>query len=162
MPIYEFYCSPCRTLFSFFSSTVRPDAAPDCPRCRRGPLERRPSGFAMLSGTKEEETDGMGDLDDERMMQAFSSMASEIEGAEDTDDPRQMARLMRRFGEASGLELGAELEAMVERLEAGEDPDEVEKAFEHLDDADLDALFQVKRLKARAARPRIDPELYFL
>jgi len=35
MPIYEFYCEDCNTLFNFFSRTVNTDKQPPCPRCRK-------------------------------------------------------------------------------------------------------------------------------
>ena len=43
MPIYEFYCPDCHTVFSFFSSAVDTAASPACPRCSRPGLGRRPS-----------------------------------------------------------------------------------------------------------------------
>ena len=47
----------------------------------------------------------------------------ELQNLENNEDPRQMAALFRRFGEASGLEIGPRMEELMSRLEAGEDPD---------------------------------------
>ena len=43
-------------------------------------------------------------------------------GSIDENDPRQMARIMRQMGEESGEGLEPEMESMLSRLEAGEDP----------------------------------------
>ncbi|MCZ6508090.1 MAG: zinc ribbon domain-containing protein [Acidobacteria bacterium] len=164
MPIYEFYCSACHTLLNFFSATVDTDRRPDCPRCEATELERRPARFATLSGSAEEANASLEGLDDARMEQAMAAMAGELEATGEDEDPRQMARLMRRFGEASGLEMSEQMESFVSRLEAGEDPDHVEQELEGLgDDAGMEDLFRLKRGQAghRARPPRLDDELYF-
>ncbi len=166
MPVYEFYCSACNTLFSFFSSRIDTTARPACPRCARPELERRPARFSTLKHTGDDEPDPLDELDETRMAGAMESLADELAGAEDEEDPRQLGRLMRRFGAASGLSLGPRMEEMVRRLEAGEDPDDVEE--EMGDDLGeegegLDELFQFKKAVARRRRrPRVDQTLYFM
>ncbi len=166
MPIYEFYCRPCHTLFSFFTSRIDTGARPPCPRCGAAELERRPARFATLRHAGEEEPDPLGDLDEQRMAGVMESLADELAGAEDEEDPRQLARLMRRFGEASGLALGPRMEEMIRRLEAGEDPDALEDEMGDdfgEDDEGLEDFFQLKRAAAhRRRRPRVDENLYFL
>ena len=46
MPIYEFYCPGCNTLFNFFSRRVNIGSRPDCPKCRKPGLQRQVSLFA--------------------------------------------------------------------------------------------------------------------
>lgn len=175
MPIYEFYCPDCHTVFSFFSSSIDTSARPSCPRCGRPELERRPSRFAALRGgakDKDEADEGspFGDLDDERMERAMASMAGEMAGLGEGDgaeDPRALARMLRKFGDATGLAAGPRMEDMLRRLEAGEDPDELESEMgggeEGGDDDDLSEFFQVRKTaKARQRRPRVDDTLYFL
>ncbi len=169
MPIYEFYCPDCHTVFSFFSAAVDTAASPACPRCQRPRLGRKPSSFAMLRKTAErggEEPGELPDLDDEKMAGAMeAALAGMPEGAE--EDPRQMARLLRQFGAAAGMELGPRMEEMVARLEAGEDPEALES---ELDDGEADDgegsladFFQARRAsRARRTKPRVDRELYFL
>ncbi len=53
MPIYEFYCEKCNTVFNFFSRSVNTAKVPACPKCRR-PLTRQMSLFAKVSRGKEE------------------------------------------------------------------------------------------------------------
>lgn len=43
------------------------------------------------------------------------------------DDPRQMARFMRKFQEATGMNLGPTFDETMGRLEAGEDPEALEE-----------------------------------
>ena len=126
MPIYEFYCADCHTLFNFFSSVIDTTARPSCPRCRRPDLERRPARFATLKHKGDAEPDPFGDLDESRLAGVMESMMGELGAMEESEDPRQMARLFRRFGEASGLDFGPRMEEMMGRLEAGEDPDKLE------------------------------------
>jgi putative FmdB family regulatory protein len=165
MPIYEFYCPDCHTIFSFFSPRPDPAAQPGCPRCGRPELARQPSRFATLRHRGEEEPDALDALDDAKMEGAMESLMREMDGLENEDDPRAMARMMRRFSEVSGLEMGERMEEMVARMEAGEDPESLEQEMdETLDDDSLDELFQLRKAarERRARRPRVDDELYFL
>ena len=47
MPIYEFYCADCHTIFNFFSRTVNTRKSPLCPRCGKRTLDRQVSAFAI-------------------------------------------------------------------------------------------------------------------
>lgn len=171
MPIYEFYCSACHMLFNFFSSQIDTRAAPSCPRCGKGPLERRPARFATLTRTagdeEAEEDDPFSGLDEDRLERVMESMAGELDAMGDEEDPTQMARFFRRFGEAAGMKLGPRMEEMLRRLESGEDPDALEEEMGDLGDEggeNMEEWFQLKE-QARAfrhRRPRVDEELYFL
>lgn len=165
MPIYEFYCSHCHTLFNFFSATVDTSTCPECPRCRRPELERRPARFATLQHQGESDSFGLDALDEERLAGVMESMAEELGSVEETEDPRLLASLFRRFGEASGLELGPRMREMMNRLEAGEDLDELEQEMgsELDEDESLEDFFRFKRRAGRLARrPEVDDTLYFL
>lgn len=168
MPIYEFYCRPCNTIFSFFSAAVDTDTRPPCPRCSAPGLERRPSTFATVKRTGDEEGDPeapFDQLDEGRLEGAMTALMEEMERAGDTDDPRQMGRLLRRFGEMTGLEPGPRMEEALSRLEAGEDVDTLESELAgDLDDEDsFEEFFQLKRaVQRRRSRPQIDDTLHFL
>lgn len=165
MPIYEFYCCDCHTLFNFFSSAIDTDSRPACPRCQRPDLERRPARFATLKHGGDQEPDPFGDLDEARLAGVMESMMGELEGLEANEDPRQLAGLFRRFGEASGLEFGPRMEAMMSRLESGEDPDRLEEEMgdDIDDDGALEEFFRLrKRGWNRQRRPQVDETLYFL
>lgn len=174
MPIYEFYCPDCHTVFSFFSAAVDTAASPACPRCARPALGRRPSRFAALSslGKSDEgdEPSPFDNLDEARLERAMDSLAGEMEGMGDSEseDPRHLARFFRKFGEASGLEPGPRMEEMLRRLERGEDPDALEEEYggdpETSDEDMFSEFFQAKKeaQARRSKRPAVDETLYFL
>lgn len=128
MPIYEFYCRACHTVFSFLSRTPDTTKRPACPRCSKPRLERRASTFAISTGRPE--TEAADDLppgfDEQRMERLMAEMASEVEKV-DENDPRQMAGLMRKLFDGTGLPLGPGMEQAIRRMEAGEDPDRIEE-----------------------------------
>jgi putative FmdB family regulatory protein len=166
MPIYEFYCSGCHTLLNFFSPTVDTASRPACPHCGHSELERRPARFATLRhGGEVDEPSPHEDLHTARMESAMAAMADELDGEDEIEDPRRMGRLMRRFGELSGIPLGPQMEALMARLESGEDLETVERELELLDEADdpaAGALARLRRGGARRTAPRVDDELHFL
>jgi putative FmdB family regulatory protein len=132
VPIYEFYCADCHTVFSFLSKTINTTKQPDCPKCGRTKLDRRMSRFAFSKGRSEpvaEERDRPElppGFDEAKMEQAMEALAHEAEGANE-DDPRQMARMMRKLFDTTGLPLGSGMEEAIRRMEAGEDPDKIEE-----------------------------------
>jgi putative FmdB family regulatory protein len=165
MPVYEFYCSPCHTIFSFRSRRVNTDRRPNCPRCGHPELERQVSRFAISKGRKEEPAEGglPPNLDEERLERAMMSLAGEMEGM-DENDPRAMARFMRKFADATGMNLDGEMGEAIRRLESGEDPEKLEEEMGELfDDESMDKLFTpegMKGLQRRYVPPAHDETLY--
>ncbi len=47
----------------------------------------------------------------------------------DENDPKAMARMMRKMGGELGEDLGPEFNEVVDRLEAGENPEAIEKTL---------------------------------
>ena len=167
MPVYEFYCPDCHTVFNFFSRRVNTEKRPQCPRCGRPELERQVSRFAVSKGRQEAEgDDSMPDMDESHMERAMQALASEAEGL-DENDPRQAARMMRKLSEAMGTHLGSGMEEVISRMEAGEDPDQIEADMGDLLDAeDPFGGFETKRggkhVRQASPRPQVDPTLYEL
>lgn len=162
MPIYEFYCVDCHTVFRFLSRRVETGKRPACPRCERPRLERRASTFAIGSGRREDEGDALPEgIDAARMERAMGGLAREAEGVDD-DDPRAMAGLMHRFYEQSGVAMGEGMAEALDRLAAGEDPETIEAEMgEVLEGEDPFAgRGPTLRRLGRRARPSIDPELH--
>ncbi len=125
MPIYEFYCEDCNTIFNFFSKTVNTTKKPKCPKCKTRELSRQMSAFSFTGKAKED-----GDMDDlpfdeSKMEKAMQMLAGEAENINE-DDPRQAANLMRKLTDMTGLELGSGMQEALKRMEAGEDPDAIE------------------------------------
>ena len=187
MPIYEFYCETCNTVFSFFSARIDTAAAPACPRCGRPELPRKPSRFAGISKKSEgapggddfEGDDPLAGLDDDRMAGAMESLAAEMEGLDESaeKDPKQMMRFLERFQQATGLEAGPKMEEMMARLAEGADVDELESSLGGGEgeedpygegpppggDDDFSDFFRKKKEAGPSRRrPRIDETLYFL
>ena len=106
MPIYEFGCLACRKRTSVFVRSVSSPITAVCEHCGGKDLRRLMSKFAVHGAAI--------NFDDEASL-----------GSIDENDPRQMARLMRQMGEESGEGLEPEMESMISRLEAGEDPEAV-------------------------------------
>lgn len=148
MPIYEFYCSRCNTVFNFFSKTINKAARPSCPKCRHGKLEKLISSFAFTG--KAVESSGGADLpiDETKMERAISSLAGEVEGI-NQDDPRQAAKLMRKFSDMTGLEMGRGMKEAINRLEAGEDPDKIEADMDNLMNGQDDPFVMPDKKKGR-------------
>jgi len=164
MPIYEFFCQRCNTLFNFLSSRVNTGKIPLCPECRK-PLARQVSRFATIGRAKEPAADGIPDLDEARMERVLGELAREAEGISE-DDPRQMARFMRKFTEKSGLSLGGGMEEALARLESGEDPERIEAemgdVLEGEDPLSMMAAMAQGKKGQRQAAPRRDETLYDL
>jgi putative FmdB family regulatory protein len=171
MPVYEFYCADCHTVFSFLSKTPNTRKRPSCPKCSRPRLERRVSSFAISKGLAEpagEEALPEG-FDEARMERVMAEMAREVDGV-DEDDPRQMARVMRKLFDGAGMHLGPGMEEAIRRMEAGEDPDKIEEEMGDALEGEDATLFgegggrrgRLKALRRRLAPPAVDRTLYEL
>ncbi len=127
MPVYEFLCRECNRIYSFHSFRVDPNKAPTCPRCKTGDLERVLSRFGVRA-TRKTTSSGSGgaDLDDPRVEREMMRFASELEGM-DENDPKAMAAAVRKMTEIAGEPVTPAMEEMIRRLEAGEDPEQVEE-----------------------------------
>jgi len=163
MPIYEFFCKDCNTVFNFFSSRVNTDKHPDCPKCGRKKLEKMMSTFATIGKAKEDGSDPLAGIDETKMEQAFEGLMREAENINE-EDPRQMATLMRKFSDKTGISLGDQMEEALSRMEAGEDPDQIEKEMGDLMDGDdafsLDGM--KKKIRSEPKPPVHDEKLYEL
>lgn len=162
MPIYEFFCAGCNTIFNFFSARINTSKTPQCPKCSK-PLCRQMSTFATIGRAKEPEEAGLPDIDESKMERVLESLTREA-GNINEDDPRQMAGVMRKFTEQTGLALGEGMEEALARMEAGEDPDKIEAEMgDILEDEDPLSMFAKKAGRSvRRAAPQRDETLYEL
>lgn len=126
MPIYEYYCKPCHTIYNFYSRAISNKKQPTCPVCGKKKLSRQVSLFSAIGSAKE--TDEMDDLsfDEAKMEQAMMAVAAESENMPD-DDPAAAAQMMRKMSQMTGLQFNDSMEYAIARMEAGEDPDQIEK-----------------------------------
>jgi putative FmdB family regulatory protein len=161
MPVYEFYCALCHAIFNFFSRRVNIDKRPACPKCRRPDLEKLVSPFAISKNLQQQQV-GMPDIDETKMEQAMIAMAGEMENMNE-EDPKAMASFMRRFSSLTGMELGDGAEEALSRLEAGEDPEQIESEMGDLfEGGNLFSQKNLKGLRKRYLPPKHDEKLYLL
>ena len=164
MPIYEFYCPDCNTLFNFFSRTINTSKKPNCPKCSTRVLERQMSAFAFTGKAREGDGDEDLPFDESRMEKAMQMLAGEADRINE-DDPRQAANLMRKLTDMTGMELGENMEEALRRMERGEDPEQVEAEMGDLLENEDPFVMAAKkgRLRSGAGKaPLKDDTLYDL
>lgn len=163
MPIYEFYCRKCHTIYNFFSRSVNTEKVPFCPNCGKVKLQRQMSVFTKISPRKGDSPDeDIPGFDESKMEKALEMLAREADGINE-NDPRQAAQLMRKLTDATGLNMGPKMKEALARMEAGEDPDKIE---EEMGDAiGEDELFVMARKTLsgkKGSKPRVDEKMYDL
>ncbi|MGH9339803.1 MAG: FmdB family zinc ribbon protein [Acidobacteriota bacterium] len=126
MPVYEYCCRSCERRFSRFFWRMSDAEGTQC-RCGSADLEQLFSRVAMM---KSEES-------------RLESMADPSKwGDIDENDPKSMARMMKKLGGELGEDLGPEFNQVVDRLEAGEDPESIDQSLgDGGGPADTDNLF---------------------
>jgi putative FmdB family regulatory protein len=118
MPLYEYRCNACKrrvTLLRSFSDA----STPCCPHCGSHNLTRLISRVSVLRS-------------EESRLESLADPGS-LAGL-DENDPRSVARWMRKMSDETGEDLGPEFHEMVDRLEAGESPEEIESSMGELGD----------------------------
>ncbi len=127
MPIYEYRCADCRRRVSlFFRSFEAMDDRPICPRCGGTRLTRLISRVSVIRS----EESRLDDLTDPALLDDL-----------DENDPKSLARWMRKMSAEVGEEMPPEFDEVIDRLEAGQSPEEIEQAMPDLADGmggDLD------------------------
>jgi putative FmdB family regulatory protein len=169
MPIYEYYCPPCHTVFSFLVRSMQIPKAPACPKCGRSKLEKKVSRFAISRGLSEPDSgaaDPFENVDESKMEQWMEEMAPHMD-ENGPEDPRQMAQFMKKMFEMTGAQPNDAMMEAMRRMEAGEDPDKIDEEMGDVLDAEGDPFVKSKeislqRLRRMIEAPDIDPELYEL
>lgn len=161
MPIYEFYCEKCNTIFTFYSRSINTTRQPLCPRCRKETLKRFLSTFSVLRDGSKGESEESLPFDEQKMGRAISALAREADTI-DEDDPRQAANVMRRLSEMAGLPLGKGMKEAIERMEAGEDPDKIEEEMGDILEEDPFTLPERRVQRVQSPAPSRDDTLYEL
>lgn len=160
MPIYEFYCTPCNTLFSFFSKSVNTTALPACPHCAQ-PLKRQMSVFACTKSSRTDRGSEELPFDERRLEGAMTQLAAEADRIDDSD-PKQAARLMRKFSDLTGVKLGGGMQEALDRLEAGQNPDDIEAELGDILESEDPFEPGEKTARSKKATPQRDETLYDL
>ena len=117
MPNYPYRCLSCKRRFETFMSYSEYGSKPvACPHCGSSQVQRR---IVRVRVAKSEESrlDSFGDM-------------SDLEGLE--NDPQAMGSLMRKMSKEAGEDLGPEFNEVIDRLESGQSPEEIEKSLPDL------------------------------
>jgi putative FmdB family regulatory protein len=123
MPFYLYRCLDCKKRFEVFMSYSEYGTHPvACPHCQSQNVQRR-INRVRIARSEESRLDSLSDFDD-------------FEGLE--DDPRALGRMMRRMGQEMGEDVGPEFDEVIDRLEAGQSPEEIESAIPDLDSGGSD------------------------
>lgn len=167
MPIYEYYCPQNNTVYQFLARSLsHRDAVPICPDNPEFHLQKRVSSFAVIGRAKEESDNPLGDINES----AMSKLMADFEGDmsvldQENPDPKLLGNFMRKMTDVMGGKVPPQLQDIVRRLEAGEDPEKFENEFADFDESDpsTDPLFhQVKKIIRNSRQPIRDPKLYEL
>jgi len=126
MPIYEFYCKPCNTIFNFYSKTVNVTKKPACPRCAKK-LERRISLFSFSQKTRGAEALP---FKTQQAEAGVRKLKKELDRLKDKD-PREAERFKKKFERWSGVTLGHDVRTPART--ADESSGEEKKAHHVLD-----------------------------
>ena len=114
MPIYRYQCLNCKKRFEVFLSYQEYGANKVfCPHCKSEHIQRR---IERVRVAKSEES----------RLDALTDTSS-LEGLE--DDPRALGKMMRKMSNEMGEDVGPEFNEVVDRLEAGQSPEDIEKAI---------------------------------
>jgi putative FmdB family regulatory protein len=124
MPIYEYACLDCRKRVNVFFRTMSEasDEAARCPICDGANLRRLVSRVSVAR-SEDSRLDSLADDD---------SLLSGLE----SEDPRALAHFMRTMSEETGEPFDAEMNEMVDRLESGQTPEEIEASMPDMADSD--------------------------
>jgi putative FmdB family regulatory protein len=118
MPIYQYRCLNCKKRFEVFLSYKEyGEKSVHCPHCTSDQVQRR-IGRIRIAKSEESRLDALTD-------------PSGLEGLE--NDPRTLGKMMRKMGNEIGEEVGPEFDEVVDRLEAGQSPEDIEKAIPDLE-----------------------------
>ena len=117
MPTYDFVCTSCGQRFEVFltfSEYGRHKVS--CVHCGSSEVRRRMTRVRIARS------------EDSRLESIADESA--LEGLE--DHPRELGRMMKKMGREIGEELPPEFDDMVDRLESGQSPDEIDSAMPDL------------------------------
>ena len=119
MPTYDFICNDCNQRFDVFQTFAEYGRKPVfCTHCNSKNVRRRMTKVRIAKS-------------DDSRMESMTDEFSGLDGLE--EDPKAMGRMMRKMGkEMGGEDLPPEFNEVVDRLEKGQSPEEIEKSIPDL------------------------------
>jgi putative FmdB family regulatory protein len=117
MPHYPYRCLDCKKRFEIFQTYAEYGVDPvACPHCQSKNVQRRISRV-RFARSEDSRLENLAD-------------PSSLDGLE--DDPQALGRMMRKMSREMGEDLGPEFDEVVDRLEAGQSPEDIEEALPDL------------------------------
>jgi putative FmdB family regulatory protein len=118
VPFYQYRCVNCKRRFEIFLSyNEYGKKKVHCPHCDSDHVQRRLERI-RIAKSEDSRMDSLTDL-------------SGLEGIE--NDPRALGKMMRKMSNEMGEDVGPEFDEVVDRLEAGQSPEDIEKAIPDLE-----------------------------
>jgi putative FmdB family regulatory protein len=117
MPNYDYRCLNCKRRFVVYMSYSEYGTKPvTCPHCQSGNVQRRIGRIRMARS-------------EASRMESMADPAA-LDGID--QDPRALGRMMRQMSSEMGEEMGPEFNEVVNRLEKGQSPEDIDKDFPEL------------------------------
>lgn len=117
MPDYQYRCLNCKKRFEIFMTYDEYGTQPvGCPHCGEQNVQRR-IGRIRFARSEDSRLEDLAD-------------PGSLEGLE--DDPRALGRMMRKMSREMGEDMGPEFDEVINRLESGQSPEEIEEALPEL------------------------------
>lgn len=118
MPVYDFRCQDCKNRFAVTLSYAEYDRRETvCPACRSTRIERVIRKVRLSRGDRGR----LASMADESNLEALDS------------DPQALGRMMREMkNEVDASDLPGEFDEVVDRLEKGQSPEEIDRDFPDL------------------------------
>ena len=118
MPTYDFICNACQQRFDIFLTYQEYGVkAVHCTHCKSADVRRRMTKVRIAKT-------------EAGRMEAMANDFPGFEGLD--DDPRALGQVMKKMGKEMGEELPAEFDEVVDRLEAGQSPEDIQSALPDL------------------------------
>ena len=118
MPSYEYRCLNCKQRFEvYLSYDEYGKQEVQCSNCNSQKVQRT-IGRIRIAHSEESRLENLAD-------------PANLAGLE--DDPKALARMMRQMGSEMGEDLGPEYDEVLDRLESGQSPEDIEAALPDLD-----------------------------
>ncbi|MCJ7623333.1 MAG: hypothetical protein MUO76_07500 [Anaerolineaceae bacterium] len=112
MPNYTYQCLDCKKGFELFFQYKDYGKMPvQCPHCESKQVNRKIGRIRFARSD-------MGRLAD-------MAVPENLEGLD--EDPRALGRMMRQMSNEVGEDMGPEFDEVINRLEAGQDPEQIER-----------------------------------
>jgi putative FmdB family regulatory protein len=118
MPTYEFRCQNCKKRFDLtISYTAYETTKVTCPHCGSEEVSRLIGRVRVARNS----------------MQHLADLADPENLSQMEDNPRALGKAMKEMQGELGEDMGGEFSEVVDRLEKGQSPDEIDQAFPDAD-----------------------------